>query len=293
MFGYYTAIIFLNIFALIVMQPCISKSNSLTASHKRFFRWLFMAIIISAGCEWLGNLLQGAGSGTRLLHIAVKVTELSVAPSIPFLFSWIIEKKEKKFVWCYLAVCAAAELLSGMFGFIFYVDENSVYHHAGFYWIYVLSYILPMIYCIYVVMRNVKKYQYSGAGFFVMIAAFMITGIAVQMYDSDIKVDYMTLGIASLLAYVFTLEMIQQTDELSELINRRGYENYISHIDEKCAIIFFDMDRFKEINDTYGHDVGDICIGKTGRAIRKVYAKYGRCFRYGGDEFCVVLDKNL
>ena len=92
--------------------------------------------------------------------------------------------------------------------------------------------------------------------------------------------------------YIFTLEMITQTDELTELINRRGYENYISHIEEKCVILFFDVDNFKTINDTYGHALGDKVLSDVGRAIKMQYAKYGKCFRFGGDEFCAVLTKN-
>lgn len=292
MFQYYTAIIFLNVFALLIMQPCISNSNTLTASHKKRFRWLFMAIIISALGEWLGNLLQGGGEPTRVFHIIVKTIELSVAPSIAFLFSQIIEKRGEKLVWGYLTVHAVIECLSGVFGFIFYVDENSIYHHAKFYWIYVLAYLLPIAYCVYIVARNVKKYQYSGIGFFLLIVAFMVGGLAVQMWNSELKVDYMTLGIASILTYIFTLEMIQQTDELTELLNRRGYENCITHIDEKCVVVFFDVDKFKKSNDTYGHAFGDSVLKKVGIAIRKHYSKYGKCFRYGGDEFCVIVTRD-
>lgn len=290
-FEYYTAIIFLNVFALLILQPCISNSNTLTANHKKHFMWLFIAIIISAVCEWLGNYLQISGSA-RVLHIAIKAIEFSVAPAIAFLFSWIIEKKDKKLIWAYLAVHTVIECLSGVFGFVFYVDENSVYHHGRFYWIYVLAYLLPLAYCIFIVLRNVKKYQYSGVGFFLLIVVFMVSGIAVQMWKSELKVDYMTLGIASILTYVFTLEMIQQTDELTELLNRRGYENCISHIDEKCVIVFFDVDKFKKANDTNGHAFGDSVLKKVGIAIRKNYAKYGKCFRYGGDEFCAVITQN-
>lgn len=292
MFEYYTAIIFLMIFALLVLQPCISKSNTLTASHKRLFRWLFSAIIISAFCEWLGNFLQGGGESTRVLHIIVKTVELSVAPSIAFLFSWIIEKKNEKLIWCYLAVHSVIECLSGIFGFVFCVDKNGVYHHAEFYWIYMMAYLLSIVYCVYIVVRNVKKYQYSGIGFFLMIVAFMITGIAVQMWNSELKVDYMTLGIASVMVYIFNLEMIQQTDELTELLNRRGYENCISHMDEKCVVVFFDVDKFKSVNDNYGHAFGDSVLKNVGIAIRKHYAKYGKCFRYGGDEFCAVITRD-
>ena len=138
-----------------------------------------------------------------------------------------------------------------------------------------------------------KRYQYTGVDYFLMTTAFMLCGLSIQLLDSSLKVDYLALALASLMMYIFTLEMIQQTDQLTELINRRGYENYISHIDEPCAFLFFDIDDFKDINDRYGHTFGDLCISQTGRTIKKVYARYGKCFRFGGDEFCVVLTKNL
>ena len=290
---YYTAIIFLNIFAMIAIQICVWQSNTLTKSRKRLFHELFTAIIVAAFCEWLGNYLQGTGSSTRLLHIAVKAIELSVAPSIAFLVAWIIERQREKEIYIFLAIHAAAEILSGWFGFIYYVDENSNYSHEDFYWIYILAYTLAIIYGIYTILHNSKRYQYSGRSYFFLIVLFMITGIVIQSCDSSLKVDYLAVGMASVMLYVLILEMVNQTDELTELLNRRGYENYISHIESKCVVLFFDVDGFKFINDTYGHSYGDEVLKQIGQFIRKYYAKYGKCFRYGGDEFCVILVKNI
>lgn len=289
---YYTAIIFLNVFAMIVVQVCIKKSNTLTEGRKKLFCKLFNAIIIAAVCEWLGNYLQGTGSATRTLHIMVKAVEFSVAPAIGFFTAMIIERRHTKAIYIFLGIHAALEWLSGLGGFIYRVDEFSHYSHGEFYFLYILAYLLSIAYGVYVVLKNVKKYQYNGIGYFLLIVVFMLTGIVMQLYDSSLKVDYVTVGIASMMLYIFTLEMITQTDELTELINRRGYENYISHIEEKCVILFFDVDNFKTINDTYGHALGDKVLSDVGRAIKMQYAKYGKCFRFGGDEFCAVLTKN-
>lgn len=290
---YYTAIIFMNIFALLLIQLCVAKSNTLTKARKSVFHALFNAIIIAAFCEWFGNFLQGTGSSTRILHIVVKAAELSVAPSIAFLFSWVIEKKREKEIAVYLTVNAILEILSGMSGFIYDVDENSYYTHGEFYFIYVLAYVISIIYCIIIFLKNVKKYQYNGSIYFLLVIGFMLTGIVIQLCNSEVKIDYMTLAIASVMVYVMTLEMIYQTDELTELINRRGYENYIAHLEGKCMILFFDVDHFKEVNDTYGHACGDLVLKKVGKTLKNQYMKYGKCFRYGGDEFCVVLTKDI
>lgn len=290
--SYYTALIFLSIMAMIVIQLGINESHSLTQGRKKLFHILFTTIIIAAFCEWFGNYLQGSGPSTRLLHIVVKAVELSLAPSIAFYIARIIERRNGKLIYLYLGLHALVECASGVFGFIYYVDANSNYIHAQFYWIYMAAYVISIFYCVYIVFKNLKKYQYNGMVGFAGIVIFMLTGILIQMADSEMRVVYITLAVASSMLYIFTLEMINQTDELTELINRRGFENYTSHLEHKCVILFFDVDHFKEINDTYGHAYGDKVLRVLGRIVKNHYVKYGKCFRYGGDEFCVILIKN-
>lgn len=289
--SYYTAVIFLSVAAMLVIQLCVSKSGTLAEKSKKLFHLLFTAIAVAAFCEWLGVVLQGTGSGTRVLHIVVKVLELSLAPSISVWLAWTIERRRDWFVFAFLVIHALAEALSGVYGFIFQVDADSNYTHAGLYWIYVAAYGLTILYCMFIVFSNMKKYQYSGIGYFLSLVTLMLVGIVLQLYDSNLRTVYFTLAIASIMLYVFTLEMIHQTDDLTELINRRGYDNCIAHVDEKCVIIFFDVDRFKQINDTYGHAFGDVVLRTIGSTIREQYSRCGKCFRYGGDEFCVLLEQ--
>lgn len=290
---YYTVIIYLQIFSLLIMQLFVACSNSLGKERKRMFHLFFGLIAVAAFCEWLGVFLQEIGSWTRMLHIAVKFVELSVAPSISFMFALVLDRRYRKGILIFLFVHALLELISAVDGFIFSVDMNSVYCHGQFYWIYMLAYGLSILYSLLVVLQNIRRYQYTGGVVFALIILWLLAGIGVQLYDSALKVDYMVLSSASVLCYVFALEMIQQTDEVTELLNRRGYENYIAHMEQRCAVLFFDVDRFKEINDTYGHAAGDEILQTLGKCVRQHYARYGKCFRYGGDEFCVILLNRL
>ncbi len=293
MFKYYTAIIFLSVFSMTVLQFCIGESNSLSLERKSLFRWLYSLIVIAAICEWLSVFLEGVAAPLHFLHVAMKVVELSIAPMIAFLFSWIIEKKDVKYIVLFLFGHFVLECLSGIFGFIWYIDASNCYHHGQFYFIYIISYIISAIYAMYIILGNMKKYQYHGTQFLCMIAVFLGSGIVLQLLDENIKVDYLALSMASMMLYVFTLEMIQQIDELTSLLNRRGYENCIAHMDKKCAVVFFDVDNFKIANDINGHAFGDHTLKEIGSAIKRNYAKYGKCFRYGGDEFCVILTSHL
>lgn len=293
MLKYYTAVIFIVGFAMLVLQFCIGESNTLSKDRKKLFAGLFFAIMIAALCEWLSTFLDGAQGNTRALHIASKAIELGVAPSTGFIFSWILDKKYVKEITIGLILHFILECMSGVFGFIWYIDANNMYCHGSFYIIYILSYIVSVIYAMVVISENIRKYQYTGTKFFFLIAALLLSGILIQLLDSSIKVSYISLGMAALMLYIFTLEMVQQTDELTELLNRRGYENCIATLEQKSIVVFFDVDKFKYANDTYGHAFGDKALKEIGTAIKTNYSRYGKCCRYGGDEFCVVLIKEL
>ena len=293
MLRYYTAVIFLSIVAMVGVQLCVYQSATLSRERKRLFHVLFTAIAVAAFCEWFGSYLQGSGPQTRVLHIVVKAVELSVAPSISVWVAWIIERQKERAVCFCLAVHTVLEMASGVWGFIYTVDGYSNYAHARWYGIYIAAYLVSMVYCCAIMLRNVKKYQYHGGSYFLVIVGLMLTGIGIQLYDSELQVVYVTLAMASVMLYVFVLEMVYQTDGLTELVNRRGYENYIAHREKACGILFFDVDHFKQMNDTYGHAFGDAVLSTVGQTIRAQYARYGKCFRFGGDEFCVILERNL
>lgn len=293
MFEYYTAALAINLFALIIMQIFIAHSNTLTRVRRKLFHLLFAVISVAACCEWLGTLFDGADAGLRWLHILVKMLELMIAPLAGYLFAWIIEQKWVKGCIVLLITNAGIEFVSAFYGFVYFVDESNYYHHESCYWIYIIAYILSLLYVMHIIFSNTKKYQYVGNATFLLIAILLIVGVCTQLFNSELKVDYLTLTVASIMMYVFTLEMIQQTDEQTGLLNRRGFENAISHMEKPCVVAFFDVDQFKAINDVYGHAFGDAVLQQIGDSIKKSYANYGKCFRYGGDEFCVILTKNL
>ena len=88
------------------------------------------------------------------------------------------------------------------------------------------------------------------------------------------------------------------TDVMTRLLNRRGLEEQLTPVwqrlcarRESAAFISFDMDRLKQINDTYGHQAGDYAIRLTANAIRGAAPKEAILARVGGDEFLAVLPR--
>lgn len=86
------------------------------------------------------------------------------------------------------------------------------------------------------------------------------------------------------------LEFFLRRDELTGLYNRRGFQDNIHKIKETHgAIIMCDIDHFKKINDTYGHDAGDFTIKEVSHCIKNNLRKGDIAVRWGGEEFFIFL----
>lgn len=185
----------------------------------------------------------------------------------------------------------AFETLSLFLGIIFYIDDKNVYHHGELYWLYYLFVFLSMVCLFFTVAKFEAQFQNRNRSSLFILLAFLTVGVVFQNIDNDAKIVWLTMAIGMILFYIYYCNMIYKLDALTELLNRRAYEVHISSLKRKAYIILFDVNNFKSINDTFGHNYGDMCLKSVASAIRKVYRKSGLCYRVGGDEFCVIIDR--
>ena len=84
-------------------------------------------------------------------------------------------------------------------------------------------------------------------------------------------------------------------DPLTGLANRRAYEEFLAgqaadpRAGETVAVMFVDIDNFKQVNDAYGHEIGDRILKAAADNLRSILGPYHRAFRIGGDEFVCIL----
>ena len=79
-------------------------------------------------------------------------------------------------------------------------------------------------------------------------------------------------------------------DKLTGLYNRRGYDYLIRNLDmETSTLLIIDLDDFKKVNDTYGHDTGDKVLTKAADTIYNSFRDQDYVCRIGGDEFAVIM----
>jgi diguanylate cyclase (GGDEF)-like protein len=88
-----------------------------------------------------------------------------------------------------------------------------------------------------------------------------------------------------------------RTDELTGLDSRRVGLALLEHAAHGAlvsgapvSLVLLDLDHFKRVNDTLGHPVGDVVLREAARRVRAVLSPRARAFRYGGEEFAVVLE---
>lgn len=68
-----------------------------------------------------------------------------------------------------------------------------------------------------------------------------------------------------------------------------AYQSLVSAMGESVALVLFDLDRFKSINDTYGHRMGDLVLERAARTIKANFRSGDYVCRIGGDEFAVIM----
>ena len=85
-------------------------------------------------------------------------------------------------------------------------------------------------------------------------------------------------------------------DDTVECFNRRYFEEFLneemaraSRFHAPLSLIFFDMDGLKQVNSLLGHAMGSRCLYEVSVRVRSKVRKFDKLFRFGGDEFCIVL----
>ena len=95
---------------------------------------------------------------------------------------------------------------------------------------------------------------------------------------------------------VARIQQLSIIDDCTGLYNARHLYDVLGRELDRCgrlklpvSLAFLDLDRFKLVNDAYGHLVGSELLALTGRRLQELSRKQDLCFRYGGDEFVVLM----
>jgi diguanylate cyclase (GGDEF)-like protein/PAS domain S-box-containing protein len=112
----------------------------------------------------------------------------------------------------------------------------------------------------------------------ILSEASSLSGITIQHYQTKKKIHHMAFH-----------------DPLTELPNRRFFEEKVEKAIktmEHFSVLFIDLDRFKNINDTYGHGIGDLLLIEVSKRLRNCLKRNDVLARLGGDEFTILVENS-
>ena len=290
----FTGITAVTVVFLIAASIVMVRNRTISRDARNTFLVSFAALALISLADWFTTLTNGQFPELRGLHAFAMAFTFSLAPMIPVVISnTIFPEKAFKLILGMFCAHAVLQFASIFGGFIFSVDELNYYHRGPLYPIYVFVYTLSSLYLVVESIRASRVYQAASILVLLGIFACLATGVVIQIVDPSVRTTWPAVSMSVVLYAMFYTDMVLRTDALTKLLNRHSYEEFLSNPPLPCRIVVIDVDDFKSANDTYGHAFGDVCLETIADSIKRTFGSVGLCYRTGGDEFVVVMTKQL
>lgn len=199
---------------------------------------------------------------------------------------------------CFPIVLALLSIWTTPFtGWVFTINENNAYTRE---WLWILPAVATIAYVvfgvayIYANRKRINKYMIMPIA---LIISPIFIGAIIQAVLPGTAIIAMVVTISLVGLYATTQSESAYIDRLSGVYNRRYLDDYLTGLNENEKFkktgktitgIMLDMDKFKQINDTFGHHVGDDAISQVGKILIENLGKMNFAARYGGDEFIII-----
>ncbi len=212
-----------------------------------------------------------------------------------FIFSFMHDQKPAKkwiryllFVPMVLEVCIM--IANVWTGWVFAISENDVLLRGPLNFFPHLISLCGLFYIIGSIIKNSYESRRFEAPLFIVI---LIIVLAFFLGEIFLGVRLYVWNVSALFVEIYLCTLFFRRlhrDRMTGLLNREHFENALKEnvkIKQKFAVVF-DLDNLKEINDTYGHFVGDKYISLAGEIVNENFCDIGYVYRIGGDEFAVI-----
>jgi len=182
-------------------------------------------------------------------------------------------------------------IINLMVPIIFSVSQTNVYAREPFMWLIVLINSIALLYLCYLAYKNratIQKEVVFMILLFVLLPA-ITAGLQVMIYG--VFILWPMMAVIIVVTYIFLETTSTSNDYLTGLFSRVRVDEYIDYLlstNQQFGVIMFDLNDFKQINDTYGHHQGDAALIVFSKALSRVFANEKMVARYAGDEFVVV-----
>lgn len=296
----------LSVIMLSVILFYIKKFGETESIKNKYYTAIVASTIMMLIIDILGRADGNPGTIMPVLNHAGNFLLFLFSPLIASL--WIayihhyiynnekLSVRLKAFIISVNALNAVIVILTQWFGWYYNIDENNIYHRGPFHSVSIILPFLLLLIALAVIYRNryriVSKHYYSLIAF--IIPTFICSALQIFIYGVSLIYNGMAISVFILFLYVQIQDIF--TDYLTGVANRKKLELQLKKKIISCgsgstfSAIMLDIDNFKKVNDTYGHKTGDMILQNTAAMMRNCLGNEGLIARYGGDEFCIILD---
>lgn len=298
----------LNVFSLAILALIYfnlhSRHDSLLVEQKLYLL-LVGALAVILVTDTLMWVLDGlAGQLKHMVNVIATVIYYALNPAICVIWYFYVDfqlyKNVQRLKRLLLPLSLPAVLnlalaiVSPFNGALFYFDATNVYHRG---WLFLATGTISLFYLLFSWVSTVlKRHKLPKQDFFpiALFLLFPLVGGIVQVLFYGLSVVWPCTTFATLIIF-FSLQNIQlYTDHLTGLYNRRQLDRFLNNklpnsTGKILAGLMIDLDSFKRINDCHGHVAGDQALVDTAILLKHTFAKQDFIFRFGGDEFVVIM----
>lgn len=276
-------------FYFVKTNPLFDKKQTSLFSNAVLI-YLTMLIVISV--DYL--LTKNTGGSIYIYRRITSFLNFAVSPIIPILLYKIFYKKKTTCIFYIpFIINTTISFLSIFTGYIFVITTSNNYSRGPLFFLPLLTtmiYILILIFMPKQYYSNAKKIERTYL--FIVIGLLLLTTYFEVIFGFYFLTwDYSALGL--ILYYLILTIHHSILDPLTNVYNRVKYTKELSIIDHKkdCVFALLDINDFKNINDTLGHEAGDKCLILLAEILIKHLSTMGIVFRIGGDEFTIIAKK--
>lgn len=288
----HTSVVSITCMLMLTMLVQTYTSDSMEERLRNAFLRGFATILFCALLDWTRVELNGSQLVPVWLHGAVVSLEYTLAPVVVLFLIGVMGAIERNsFLVPLLAFNGLLQFTSGFTEWIFYIDAANNFVRGEWFRVHVLIYSIGIFVMYWEVYRCSWIYQNRNGWMLFMSILSLTIGVGENELGGECHTTFLAVSIAATMFYVYFMDIGIQTDPMTKLLNRRCYDSHLKKIDCPTAVVMFDVDKFKYINDTYGHEKGDIVLQHVAICLRRTFGRLGYLYRLGGDEFCLILRK--
>lgn len=284
------------------------RTGSLSVDDRVFNDILITVIVIQLADMGQWGLEGVIFPGSYVLQTICYTIGFSLAPLVPCL--WAIycdlrthldERGLRRRLPLYLLpiVLHALLMIANLFTpLVYWIDENHIYHRDLFFVVYmILIYVYSAVAVWFVFQKtreSISALERTELHYMALFIVPPLIGGLLQGIFFGISVVWLCVVLSLIMVYTNVLSRQISTDPLTGLNNYRKLKRYLdlkisaAETENRMFLMMLDADRFKMINDTYGHSAGDRALVSISEILKKVCQN--RCYilaRIGGDEFVI------